>query len=424
MVFGSAKSGKTTLLRNIGRIASDQARRHEWNVVTVDFGTRGLDVLRQFPNTVLSANADSLESITRTIRYLELEVARRRGLLAAHACASYEQLIARVPNLPRLLVLVDDFQNFGGAFGGAVLGSQAPEIELGRFIATLSDAGSCGVHYVVGADRRSSVRASMHSAIPARIVLRQGDEMGYFDFGISIARGSIPKLPAGRGFWLDDKRVQFVSDAGDEQETTDRTAGDRAIAVATALPEHIVLEAGQEFPRVVVGVCDVTHELCRHDVSRRPLLVIGPRGSGRSHALRWWMSQANPKHVKHVQSTADLAKVSRGDVIVIDDADVAVNQIEDSAIFAAIREKECHLMFSINARNSNGLGFGWLRDFARDAACLVLQPDDRHSQTALSTFFDRLPYLRPGLEYPAGRGTFSAGRTSVVVQVPQLGEDK
>ena len=424
MVFGSAKSGKTTLLRTIGRMASDQARRHEWNVVTIDFGTRGLDVLRQFPNTALSANADSLESVTRTIRYLELEVARRRGLLAAHACGSYEQLIARVPDLPRLLVLVDDFQNFGGAFGGAVLGSQAPEIELGRFIATLSDAGSCGVHYVVAVDRRSSVRASMHSAVPSRIVLRQGDEMGYFDFGINVARGTLPRLPAGRGFWLDDKRVQFISDADVLSESGSSYVDRVPDSVAPALPEQVRRVVNSLYPNLAVGVCDVTQELCYHDVERRPLLVVGPRGSGRSHALKWLASQAKASNVKHVRSTADLSSVKKDHLIVIDDADALVTHIDDATITEAIRETGCRLIFSVNARNANNLGFGWLRDLARDAAYIVLQPDDRNSQVALSTFFDRLPYLRPGLEYPPGRGVFSSGRTSTVIHIPEIGEER
>lgn len=109
-------------------------------------------------------------------------------------------------------------------------------------------------------------------------------------------------------------------------------------------------------------------------------------------------------------------------MLIIDDADVLATQIEDVAVLAAIRDTECRLVFAINARNSNSLGFGWLRDLARDAAYLVLQPDDRNCQTAMSTFFDRLPYLRPGLEYPPGRGVFSAGRTSTIVQVPLAGD--
>ena len=68
---------------------------------------------------------------------------------------------------------------------------------------------------------------------------------------------------------------------------------------------------------------------------------------------------------------------------------------------------------------AGGMGTVYL---ARDAAYLVLQPDDRNCQNVMSMFFDRLPYLRPGLEYPPGRGVFSAGRTSTVVQVPLAGD--
>jgi hypothetical protein len=117
-----------------------------------------------------------------------------------------------------------------------------------------------------------------------------------------------------------------------------------------------------------------------------------------------------------------LAGLKKDHLLVIDDAEVHAPQIDDAAVLQAVRETGCRMAFAINARNSNNLGFGWLRDLARDAAYLVLQPDDRNCQTAMSTFFDRLPYLRPGLEYPPGRGVFSAGRTSTVVQVPLAGD--
>jgi S-DNA-T family DNA segregation ATPase FtsK/SpoIIIE len=422
MVFGSSKSGKTMLLRNMGRTAADQHHRSVWNLVTIDLGTRGLDALKYSSNTVLTANADDLESVTRALRYLQGEVAHRRTLLAEHACADYEQLSERVENLPRLLVLVDDFQNFGGTFGGSAYGSQVPEIELAMFITNVSDSGACGVHFVIGADRRSSIRSTLHSAIPSRIVLRQGDEMGYFDFGINIARGSVPKLPAGRGFWLDDKRVQFASDAGEQAADNRAVSEERAGLVAPKLPAVLQYDAKASYPRVVVGVVDVTHQELLHDLSRQPLLVLGPRGSGRTTALRWLASQSKSAHIRTIRSTADLIGLKKEHLLVIDDADVHAPQIEDVAVLEAVREIGCRMVFAINTRNSNNLGFGWLRDLARDAAYLVLQPDDRNCQNVMSMFFDRLPYLRPGLEYPPGRGVFSAGRTSTVVQVPLAGD--
>jgi len=422
MVFGSSKSGKTMLLRNMGRTAADEHHRSAWNLVTIDLGMRGLDALKDSPNTVLTANADDLESVTRALRYLQGEVARRRTLLAEHACADYEQLSKRVENLPRLLVLVDDFQNFGGIFGGSAYGSQVPETELAMFITTVSDSGACGVHFVIGADRRSSIRSILHSAIPSRIVLRQGDEMGYFDFGINIARGSVPALPAGRGFWLDDKRVQFASDAGEQAADNRAVSEERAGLVAPKLPAVLQYDAKPSYPRVMVGVGDVTQQALLHDLSRQPLLVLGPRGSGRTTALQWLNSQTKSAHIKAIRSTSDLTGLKKDHLLIIDDADVHASRIEDAAILGAVRDTGCRLVFAINARNSNNLGFGWLKDLAYDAAYLVLQPDDRNCQSAMSTFFDRLPPLRPGLEYPPGRGVFSAGRTSTIVQVPRAGD--
>jgi S-DNA-T family DNA segregation ATPase FtsK/SpoIIIE len=333
-------------------------------------------------------------------------------------------LTTREANLPRLLVLIDDFQNFGGIFGGSVYGSQVPEIELTTLITTLSDASSCGVHFVIGADRRSSIRSTMHSAISSRVVLRQGDESGYLDFGINIARGTMPRLPAGRGFWFDDKRVQFITDANMQNSGDTSPAELSSRSVALKLPELLNCDVKSSFPRVVVGIGDVTHENHYLDLAKQPLLVLGPRGSGRTLALQWLASQAKPSQVKQVRSTTDVADLKKDDLVIIDDADVFASQIEDAAILSAIRDTGCRLVFSINARNANNLGFGWLRDLARDASYLVLQPDDRNCQIAMSSFFDRLPYLRPGLEYPPGRGVISAGRSSATVHVPRIVDKK
>jgi hypothetical protein len=245
--------------------------------------------------------------------------------------------------------------------------------------------------------------------------------MGYFDFGINVARGSVPKLPAGRGFWLDDKRVQFASDAGELTPDNTMASEPRTGLVAPKLPAMLQFDRKMSYPHVIVGAADVTQLALHHDVSRQPLLVLGPRGSGRTTALRWLASQAKSAHVRVIRSTSELTGLKKDHLLVIDDADVYAPQIDDAAVLQAVRETCCRMAFAINARNSNNLG-GWLRDLARDAAYLVLQPDDRNCQTAMSTFFDRLPYLRPGLEYPPGRGVFSAGRKSTVVQVPLAGD--
>jgi hypothetical protein len=192
--------------------------------------------------------------------------------------------------------------------------------------------------------------------------------------------------------------------------------------VAPKLPAVLQYDAKASYPRVVVGVVDVTQQELLHDLSRQPLLVLGPRGSGRTTALRWLASQSKSVDTRAIRSTADLIGLKKEHLLVIDDADVHAPQIEDVALLEAVREIGCRMVFAINARNSNNLGFGWLRDLSRDASYLVLQPDDRNCQTSMSTFFDRLPYLRPGLEYPPGRGVFSAGRTSTIVQVPLAGD--
>jgi len=423
-VFGTGSSGKTNLLRLLGDVAGDREHLASWTIAVLDFGTRGLGSLANAPNLVARGNADDLESVTRTLRYVALEVQRRRSLLAEHACDTIEDLRSAGVVMPRLLVLVDDFHNLAGCFAGAAVSQSVIESEIGLLTTSVMDSRSCGVHFVVTADRRASVRSNLFASVAHRVVLRQSDELGYFEFGIPLTKGAVPRMPAGRGFWVDNRRFQCAMLSSLNQPVSGIGAILRAGGAKSrsgALPEKVRIEHQSDGRAVLVGIQDITLDSVSTEISRNPLAVVGPRESGRTNAIRWFVSQLDSHKHKLVKSKSDLESIDPGTILLIDDADGLADDLDDYRIRELRFENHCPLIVSVSARNTNMVS-GWLREALRDATYVVLQPDDRHSNNMIQSFFDRSPYIRPGLTFPAGRGLLSVRRGAVVVQIPWMGD--
>jgi signal recognition particle receptor subunit beta len=154
------------------------------------------------------------------------------------------------------------------------------------------------------------------------------------------------------------------------------------------------------------------------DLAKAPLVVVGPRESGKSNTLQWVASQFVETKLRWIKESADLDEMSEGAVLLIDDSE----RFDDYALDDQLRllrfERNCPVVLALNPRNTIS---SLARDVVRDATFLVLQPDDRHSSNFIQNYFDRSPYLRPGLQFPAGRGVLSIGRGASVIQVPLVG---
>jgi len=423
-VFGGGSSGKTNLLRLLGDVAGDREHLASWTIAILDFGTRGLGSLANAPNLVARGNADDLESITRTLRYVALEVQKRRSLLAEYACDSIDDLRRTGVVMPRLLVLVDDFHNLAGCFAGAAVSQSAIESELGLLTTAIMDSRSCGVHFVVTVDRRASVRSNLFASVAHRVVLRQSDELGYFEFGIPLTKGVTPRMPVGRGFWVDNRRFQCAVPALHNQPVSGigailRAGGTRSRS--GALPDKVRMEHQSDGRTLLVGIKDVTLDAESTDITRSPLAVVGPRESGKTNAIHWFVSQLDTRKHKLVKNGSDLEDIEPGTILLIDDSDRLADDLDDYRIRELRFEYHCPLIVSVSARNASMIS-GWLREVLRDATYVVLQPDDRHSNNMIQSFFDRSPYIRPGLTFPAGRGLLTVRRGAVVVQMPWTGD--
>ena len=78
---------------------------------------------------------------------------------------------------------------------------------VAEFQRIVTDGRQLGIHVVIAADRRQAIPPILMSAIGNRLVLRQTDDGGYIDFGISAAMSKGLDLPNGRGL-CDNRLVQ------------------------------------------------------------------------------------------------------------------------------------------------------------------------------------------------------------------------
>lgn len=298
LFIGSGGSGKTTALRTLAIAAGFVPRGGPVHVYGLDFAGGGLSMLEPLPYVGSIIPGDDEERVARLMRLLVGIIEEREGRykLAGQAAslADYRRNAGR-PEEPRILLLVDAFQNFRADYDSSV---QRSGVYLG-FQKVLSQGRSVGVHVAMTVDRSPSVPNALAATFQKKVVLRQTDEDGYLMSG--VPRDVLnPASPPGRALLVDNPQELQLAILG-----TDGTPGTQAGLVAemaadiarfvTARPQEIRslplhVAAASMPPSVeglpVLGVEDVSLAPFGFD-PKGPVVVAGPAQSGRTTALRW-----------------------------------------------------------------------------------------------------------------------------------------
>ena len=201
IIGGGGGSGKSTALRTAALSAIIGATPDEVTLFVIDCSSRALMPLMALPHVAAVATGDDIESVTRVITLLTAELDRRRPLLTdldvqAENLSAY---LDKGHSLPRIVVLVDGFQNLPSLLGVARPSEHGPLDWAAEFQRIVTDGRQLGIHVVIAADRRQAIPPILMSAIGNRLVLRQTDDGGYIDYGISAAMSKGLDLPNGRG---------------------------------------------------------------------------------------------------------------------------------------------------------------------------------------------------------------------------------
>lgn len=189
-VFASAGNGKSTFLQTL---VMQLARTHtpeELNVYLMDFGTNGLQPLRDLPQVADIMTVDEEEKIVKFTTRIHQLIRERKRLFSQEAVANvsmYEQKTGKT--LPEIVVVVDNYEGFSGM--------SYEDLLFNTFVELARDGISIGIHLVISAGELRSVLTQLRNSIKVKIALKQNNNNDILEL-VGKTKLEIDDLP-GRG---------------------------------------------------------------------------------------------------------------------------------------------------------------------------------------------------------------------------------
>ena len=199
LVIGSARSGRSTVLRTFAGALAARVTVHDVHLYGVDCGNNALRALAALPHTGAVAGADEPDRVERLFGRLHAEIAARQEMFADRGYADLGEQRAAEPDraLPYLILLLDRYEGFLAAFEAADGGRLVDGL-----VRLIREGPAVGLRVLLTTDRRG-LTGRVASAIENRLVLRLADRADYPLVGLPSA--AIPDgLPPGRGYRIGD----------------------------------------------------------------------------------------------------------------------------------------------------------------------------------------------------------------------------
>jgi S-DNA-T family DNA segregation ATPase FtsK/SpoIIIE len=225
LIFGSAGTGKSSLLRTLVSAIAHTRSPDSTHVYVLDFGgSSALKPLEAFPHVGAVVTRFEDERVIRLIRHVQDEVSRRDALLRMEAVDNYRDLNARreaSQRLPAIFLILDGFGEF----------KRVAPTELVKSVAALLGGGTAvGLHVIVSANLQADVPNDIFANVSLRLTFNQADQTEYFRI---VGRPSEAKLrqdiesppPPGRGLLRGTPPLEFQAalpsrgDSDEEQAT-------------------------------------------------------------------------------------------------------------------------------------------------------------------------------------------------------------
>ena len=195
-VIGAPGSGRSTALRTTAFAAASAMSVADLHLYAIDCGNGALAVLDELPHTGAVVQRGQEDRATRLLVRLRSELARRQRILAAGNFANVteqREIAGAAERLPRVLVLIDRWENFVSTFGEIRNGAL-----LDAVTELLRDGASAGVHLILAGDR-SLLSSRMSVLTDDVLVLRLTERFDYGMAGIDYKK--LPEqVPPGRGY--------------------------------------------------------------------------------------------------------------------------------------------------------------------------------------------------------------------------------
>ena len=292
-VYGAGGSGKTAFLRTIA-IAAGAALDGACHVYALDFGARGLAMLEALPHVGAVVNGEDNERVDRLIRTLRSIAAERSERYAAAKSAAtitqYRNNTGQTDE-PRIVVLID---NFGGL--RQVMETAQRQAMFEALLRLAAEGRQQGIHFVISADRSSTIPPAFATSIQQRLVLRLAQDQEYSMFGVPNGLLNI-ESPPGRGA-MDGDEVQVAilggaASTGRQEAAIGRLAADLSALGRWSpapgiprLPTDVSLDdlPGEVEGQPVLGIADETLAPLGFSIEE-PILVAGPPQAAPERAM-------------------------------------------------------------------------------------------------------------------------------------------
>ena len=457
VVYGTSGAGKSTVLKTIATAAGMRPDLGRVQVYCLDFASGALGPLAELPHVGSVVDGMDAERIQRLFRTLEREMDRRSAAFSAASAATVQEYreIAD-PNMPRIIVLLDNFPEFKKDWEYAP--GRAPFYRT--FMRILGEGRTLGVHTVITADRGNAVPSAVASNISRRVVLRLGDESQYMM--LNAPRDILDEQSAAGRAIIDGHEAQ-IAVLGGTSNVVEQTKALREFAAKLRaqgvrdLPEIGALPTmvpASDMPATVdgmpvFGVADDT--LAPHGFEPLGSFVIsGPPASGRTNALRalvvamerfdpnvrmyhlgtrrselkdfrpWVRSAIKPEEEKDL--VTELTELVTSDVadgrilIVIEDIPHLADGAADRpmrALLQAMNNSDHMLIGEAEISRASG-SVGVLGEWKTGRQGIILKPDTYDGESIFKTAFSRVKRS----DFPVGRGIFVQAGRMVTMQMP------
>ena len=198
-VFASAGNGKSTFLQTL---VMQLARTHtpeELNIYLLDFGTNGLQPLRDLPQVADIMTVDEEEKITKFISRIHELIKERKRLFSKEAVANVSMYEQKTGNsIPEILIVIDNYEGFAE--------TRYSEKLLNTLIQIARDGISIGIHLVLSTGELRSLQTQLRNNVKLKIALKQNTDNDVLEI-VGRTKLTIDNNP-GRGLIkLDEPRV-------------------------------------------------------------------------------------------------------------------------------------------------------------------------------------------------------------------------
>jgi S-DNA-T family DNA segregation ATPase FtsK/SpoIIIE len=298
LVIGSAKSGRSQVLRSIAASVARLADPADVHVYGLDCGNGALNPVADLPHCGAVVTRTEPERAQRLLARITAAMDERQHVLAAGGYADIvEQRASSDDPLPHLVLLLDRWEGFMSTIGEV-------DVVFDAVTRILREGASLGVHAVITGDRTLGSNSRVATMTESKLALRLADRSDFSLVGLSPR--TVPEhIPPGRGFTPGGAEVQAML-LVPEPSGQAQAAALRALAAEVApapegrrpfrvdvLPTRATVDQALGLPpydvagpRVLLGVGGDELHAFEVDASHTTSFVVaGPGRSGRSSVL-------------------------------------------------------------------------------------------------------------------------------------------